>query len=87
VRTTANPSFGANALESIRFDELRLAQIEPPGQPASTMPFTLSYPAGAAQATFLIRRTAAGSLMARFTVTDECGSWPTFVGAGPGAGW
>jgi hypothetical protein len=88
VTTTSNPSFGAHALTSIRFDELRRAEIEAPGQPAtSAVPLTLTVPAGATQATFVIRRTAAGELMARFTVTDSCGAWPTFVGAGPDAGW
>ena len=87
VSTTANPSFGANALKSIRFDEIRLAQIEAPGQPASAVPFTVSYPAGTTQATFVIRRTAAGALLTQMTVTDDCGTWPTFVGAGPTAGW
>jgi hypothetical protein len=87
VTATSNPSFAGNAIKSIRFDELRLAQIEAPGQPASTVPFTASYPAGTTQAIFVIKRTAAGSLMARMTVTDDCGTWPTFIGAGPEAGW
>jgi len=87
VSTTSNQGFGANPLHSIRFDQLRLAQIVLPGQTVSTVPFTLTAPAGATQASFVIRRTGPGQLMTRFTVTDGCGSWPTFVGAGSHAGW
>jgi hypothetical protein len=57
------------------------------GQLAGTVPFTVTLPVGATQTSFLVRRTAPGPLMARMTVTDTCGAWPTFVGAGPDAGW
>ncbi len=87
VSTTSNPSFGANALKSVRFDELRLAEVEASGEKSSVVPLTLNYAAGTTQASFVLHRTASGSLMARFSVTDDCGTWPTFVGAGPGAGW
>jgi hypothetical protein len=26
-------------------------------------------------------------MMVRFTVNDDCGAWPTFIGAGATAGW
>jgi hypothetical protein len=43
-----------------------------PGQPAST--------------TLTVRRVTAGqAATVELTVTDGCGSWPTFVGGGPGS--
>jgi len=40
---------------------------------------TLSQPT----ATFTMQRTAPGPMMLAFIVTDGCGDWPTFAGAGP----
>jgi hypothetical protein len=85
---TSNPSFGANALEQITFDGLRLAEVDVLGEKSSVAPLTLNnYAPGTTQASFTLRRTAVGSLMGRFTVTDDCGPWSTFVGVGPGSGW
>lgn len=33
-------------------------------------------------ATFTVKRAAAGAFTQPFTVTDQCGSWPSFIGAG-----
>ena len=87
ISTTSHAGFGANALRSIRFDQLTLASVQAAGQPPSAVPFTVTPPAGTTQASFTIRRTGPGALMARIIVTDNCGTWPTFVGAGPTAGW
>ena len=60
----------------------------PLGERSGTVPLTLgSYPPGTTQVSFILRRTTAGALLARFTVADDCGTWPTFVGAGPATGW
>jgi hypothetical protein len=88
ITMTSNPSFGANPLKQIRFDELRLVEVDVLGEKSSVVPHILSnYPPGTVQTSFILRRTAAGSLLARFTVTDDCGAWPTFVGAGASSGW
>jgi hypothetical protein len=87
VTTTSNPSFGANALQQIRFEELQLVEVDVLGERNGAVPLIMNYPAGTTQASFILRRTTAGALMARFTVTDSCGGWPTFVGAGPSSGW
>ena len=87
VSVTSNQSSGTNTLKSVQFDEIRLAQVTVPGQPASTVPFAVTYPTGTTNGSFVVKRLTAGSLMIRLTVTDACGAWPTFVGAGPDAGW
>jgi hypothetical protein len=87
VSTSLNPGQSTNTLRTIQFDETRLAVLEVPGRPTGPAPFTVTYPNGTTQASFVIQRTSPGSLLTRFTVTDDCGPWPTFVGAGPSAGW
>jgi len=83
----SNAGFAANAVKSIQFQQATLAVFEVPGQQPSPGPFTETYPNATAQTTFVVRRTGAGSVLARFTVTDNCGTWPSFVGGGPSAGW
>ena len=87
VSVNSHAGFTPNTLKSIAFQQARNATYEIPGQAASVGPVTASYPSGAAQTTFVVRRTAPGAVQANFTVTDNCGAWPTFVGAGPSAGW
>jgi hypothetical protein len=87
VATSTNPGAAANTLKSIRFDESRLARLDVPQYPVGPAPFTATYAAGTNHTTFAIIRTAPGPLLVRFTVTDDCGTWPTFVGAGTNAGW
>jgi hypothetical protein len=49
---------------------------------------TVTPPANSSTVIFSVRRAAAGqATTVRFTVTDQCGSWPTFVGGGPNAGF
>ncbi|MFN8636904.1 MAG: PQQ-dependent sugar dehydrogenase [Chloroflexota bacterium] len=76
-----------NVLKSIQFTGISLATVQPTGGQAASTPFTLTLPANTTQTSFVVKRTAPGALMTRFTVTDNCGDWPTFVGAGPSAGW
>ena len=87
VATTTNPGQPANTLRSIRFDETRRAILDVPQYPVGPAPFTSTYVPGTNHTTFAIIRNAAGPLLVRFTVTDDCGTWPTFIGAGPTAGW
>ncbi|MFN0070143.1 MAG: SBBP repeat-containing protein [Chloroflexota bacterium] len=45
---------------------------------------TYTPPAGTVQLTLIIRRNQPGAITIPVTVTDGCGAWPTFVGAGAG---
>lgn len=85
VAPTSNPGFEAPPIRAIRFEESRQAEIEAAGLPRSAAPFSIAYPEGTTQATFVVQRTGAGAVHVGFTVTDACGGWPTFVGGGPGA--
>lgn len=69
---SSNPSSSVNAL------------IDVGGQTGRTGRFSVGLPAGSQSATFYVRRAAAGqAVTVPLVVTDLCGSWPTFVGAGP----
>jgi hypothetical protein len=87
VSTTTHDGFPTNQLKSIQFQQAQNAAYEITGQPSGVGPYTVNYPNGTTQATFIVKRTAAGTAQARFTVVDDCGTWPTLVGAGPAAGW
>ncbi len=87
LEATTTPNHPTNLIRSIQFDELTHASVEVPGKPVSAVPFTVQYPNAAAQASFVVQRTAPGPVMVRFTVTDGCGTWPTFIGTGPSGGW
>jgi hypothetical protein len=53
---------------------------------AAPLPASLTLPPGTTSYTFYVRRATAGqATTVSFTVTDSCGTWPTFVGGGPGA--
>jgi glucose/arabinose dehydrogenase len=87
VSSATTPGHPPNVIRSIQFDELTRASVEVPGKPVSTVPFAVPYPAAPSQADFLVQRTAPGAEMVRFTVTDDCGTWPTFIGTGTSGGW
>jgi glucose/arabinose dehydrogenase len=87
VSVANNTGFSGNVLKSIQFQQAQNSVYELPGQTAGAGPFNVTYPNGPSQTAFVVRRTAAGTAQAHFTVTDTCGAWPTFVGAGPSAAW
>jgi hypothetical protein len=78
-----------NQLQSLQFTRLTNATVEVGGPPATTVttaPTTVALTGGPAQTTLTVVRTTAGvASTAELTVTDGCGSWPTFVGGGPSA--
>jgi hypothetical protein len=74
-------------MRQIQFIESQNAVVELPGQAGRPASFGLELPAGTTQTSFVVRRTSPGAVMVRFVVTDTCGSWPTFVGGGPNAGF
>lgn len=76
-----------NILHSLRFDALDNATVTLGGQ-IHPLPFTHTPPAGATIASFSVQRVAAGvPSTVHFTVTDACGTWPSFVGGGTKAGF
>ena len=78
-----------NSLRSVRFTKIDNAAVLLNGSPAAVGP-AISLPAGAQQATLLVTRQATAQNPAlastvSFEVVDACGTWPSFVGGGPGA--
>jgi hypothetical protein len=55
--------------------------------PFAAKTIAATYVPGTFHTFFTIRRSAPGALLVKFTVVDDCGAWPTFIGAGPSAGW
>jgi hypothetical protein len=50
------------------------------------MPTTVSLPAHPASIVLTVHRVTAGvAATVELTVSDGCGSWPTFIGGGPSA--
>jgi len=85
VSATANSGF-ANALQSITWDRLDNATVTLVGGGPVSPGQQTTLPAGAQTLTFLVGRVATGqAATVHFTVTDACGTWPTFVGGGPTA--
>lgn len=68
-------------ISALRFAALNNAAVEADRQPYRR-PATHRLPQPATGATFIVRRLAPGPLTVAFVVTDACGEWPTFVGAG-----
>jgi hypothetical protein len=87
LRVTVATSGSGGAISALQFGAATNAQITAPGAPPNAAGnFNVSPPAGAASFTFTVRRTTAGqATQVPFTVTDACGSWPTFAGGGPSA--
>jgi parallel beta-helix repeat protein len=87
VSATRNASAASNTLHQIQFAAAQNGAIDVGGgQVHNGGNFTLSLPAGTQQAIFIVRRLTPGqATTVPFTVSDDCGAWPTFVGGGPSA--
>jgi hypothetical protein len=83
VQSTTSSGTPSNQLNSISFDRLDNARVEINGHAPSTTPFNLSLAAHPTEAPFIVNRVGPGPVTVHLTVQDSCGSWPTFVGAGP----
>jgi hypothetical protein len=81
VTVTTSSGTTANGLQRISFDGGSNATVEVPGQPPRAPGFEYA-PESAVPATFTVRRVNPGAFSVRLTVTDACGPWQTFVGAG-----
>jgi hypothetical protein len=86
IVATTSAGFPNNRLTRLRFETSNNLLIDVPGGPTgSPGNFEINLPSVPA-ATFDIHRanSAVGGSVS-FTVTDECGAWPLFVGGGPNA--
>jgi hypothetical protein len=88
VQATSSAAAPTNALVALQFASAQGALIDIPGGPTgSGGNVSVSLPAGLRQTSFTIRPVSGATAgTVPFTVVDQCGSWPTFAGAGPG-GW
>jgi hypothetical protein len=85
LHVTVSAPAGGVTLQALRFGTAQNAVVEAGGQRASGG-FVVPLPAGTRQTTFtLIRTTAGQGVSLPLTVADNCGDWPTLVGAGPAA--
>jgi hypothetical protein len=79
---SATPS---NVLQRIAVTRIDNVTVTLNGGPVASGD-TVILPAGTSQATLLVQRQDPGAYSTvAFTVVDTCGSWPSFVGGGPGA--
>jgi hypothetical protein len=90
VVVTAGTASGnaSNRIQSIQFAATSGALLDTPNGPTvvtgSTGPLTQTFSPGVASYTFFLRQQSpSGAATAPFTVTDACGTWPTFAGGGP----
>lgn len=82
---TVAASGANNLLQALQFGTAANGLIDIPGGPTGAVG-GFSVPLGTSNVfTFTVRRQATGSTTVPFTVVDNCGSWPTFVGGGAGA--
>lgn len=80
---------GNNLLQSLQFTRLANATVDVATAPVSTVtttPTTVSLPSHPPSIQLTVHRVTAGqAATVELTVTDGCGSWPTFVGGGANA--
>jgi DNA-binding beta-propeller fold protein YncE len=76
-----------NRIQTIQFNQVANATVTVNGTPfTENQTFTPTGPI--TSQVFTVRRVTPGQASTvRFTVTDGCGSWPTFVGGGTSAGF
>jgi hypothetical protein len=84
LTASTNPGSGPNLLQSLQFTRLDNAAVDVGSQTNVTGTLTL-LPAVQSQTLFVRRPTAGAASTVQVTVTDGCGTWPTFFGGGPGA--
>jgi parallel beta-helix repeat protein len=84
TRSVAAPN---NTVRQIVFGAAQNATVEIDGLSRPGGSFTATMPAGVQQVTFVVHRSPANapSTTVPFTVIDDCGGWPSFVGGGGNA--
>ena len=92
---TATLTAGAGTIASVQFGDgvqhpgvptNAVIAVTSPGSGPSSITGAQTYtpPAGTSSVTVRITRVAAGKLFVPVLVSDDCGAWRTFVGAGAG---
>jgi hypothetical protein len=82
IAAQTSPATPSNALQRIAVTRIDNATVTLNGGPIASGD-TVTLPAGTPQATLLVQRQNPGAhATVAFTVTDICGSWPSFVGGG-----
>ncbi|MGE3909926.1 MAG: sorbosone dehydrogenase family protein, partial [Chloroflexota bacterium] len=83
IGVTDSQSIPSNELRSIAVTSISNALVTLGSEVDRPSPFTASFPGGTRTAQLTVKRQAAGqAFRANLTVTDACGPWTTFVGAG-----
>jgi uncharacterized protein YkwD len=86
VTAGTNADVPSNTLRSIRVGAIANATVDVNGYGRVNANTTVNIAAGTRQVTLVVRRAAGGAAVTvPLTLTDACGDWPTFVGAGPNA--
>ncbi|MFN8636327.1 MAG: PQQ-dependent sugar dehydrogenase [Chloroflexota bacterium] len=82
VGVTDNANTPNNELKSIAFTRIANAAVTIGTQVDKRTPFSVPFPAGARSTSFTVKRDAPGPIHVDLSITDACGPWTTFVGAG-----
>jgi uncharacterized protein YkwD len=87
VTVTAGTVTGSasNSLTALRLGSVVNATVDVNGYGRVASGATVRTTAGTQQATLVVRRTSPGAVTVPLFLTDACGEWRTFVGAGAGA--
>jgi hypothetical protein len=85
IASTTQPGTTSNFLQRIRFMQLDNATVNTRDAANQRTPFVLELPEHPTNAGFQVHWIAPGAFTVHIVVETDCGSWPTFVGAGPGA--
>jgi uncharacterized protein YkwD len=71
-----------NSLTAIRFGSMVNATVDVSGVGRAASGTTVTLARGSQQAMFVVRRATPGAVTVPLVLTDACGEWRTFVGAG-----
>jgi hypothetical protein len=88
MQATVTTTGANNGLQSVRFEALNGAIVDVGSQQNQTNPFVVTLPPGQPTTSlqFTVRRQpGAQAATVRLVVVDGCGEWSTLVGGGPGA--
>jgi N-acetylneuraminic acid mutarotase len=86
VSVSTNAGTPSNGLVRLDFISGTNAVVDTSTETRRRPRLTLTLPPGSQQTTFFVGRVQPGEAThLDFTVEDQCGSWPTFVGGGPSA--
>jgi hypothetical protein len=82
VSTTSEPGASVNRLQRLRFERLENASVDIRDRLDRRTPFVIELSEQPTQADFFVNRNTPSAFTVHFVAEDDCGEWPTFVGAG-----